>query len=87
MIVSLLYVFARSDTVHDMHFVPLRAVFLHQCSRKGHRLCPTGRVVSCTWMHVQQPFFMAWAWMDMDGLVRGMLLNMDVTLVWAWMFW
>ena len=51
-IVSLLCVFARSEAVYDMHCIPLRAVFLHQGSQKGHRLRPTGRSVSGIWMHL-----------------------------------
>ena len=52
LIVRLFSVFARPEAVHDMHFVPLRAVFLHQGSWEGHRLRPTGRNVSGTWMHL-----------------------------------
>ena len=67
-IVRLFSVFARSEAVYDMHFVPLRAVFLHQGSRKGHRLRPTGRSVSGTWMHVQYEHCYG---LGMDGLVMG----------------
>ena len=62
MIVSLLSVIARSEVVCDMHFVPPRVVFLHQGSRKGHRLRPSGRSVSGAWMHNANAI-MAWAWM------------------------
>ena len=47
-IVRLFSVFTRSEAVYDMHFVPPRTVLLHQGSRKGRRLHPTGRSVSGT---------------------------------------
>ena len=65
MIVSLFPVLARSEVVHDMHVVPLCEVFLHQGSRKGHRLRPTGRSVSGTWMHLQYEHYYG---LGMDGL-------------------
>ena len=52
LIVSPFSLFARSEAVYDMRFVPLRAVFLHEGSRKGHRRRPTGRSVSGTLMHL-----------------------------------
>ena len=56
-------VFARSEAVHEVHVVPLHAVFLHQGSGKGPRLCPTWRNVSGTWMHLHTNLLMAWAWL------------------------
>ena len=47
-IVTLLFVPARSEAVYDMRFVPLRAVCLHQGSQSGHRNRPIGRSVSGT---------------------------------------
>ena len=35
---------AQSEAVYNMHFVPLRAVFLHQGSRKGRGFVPLGAV-------------------------------------------
>ena len=68
-----------------MHFVPLSAVFLHQCSRKGHRLCPTGRIVSGTWMHVQQTFlWLGHGWSSKGNALehgRYSSLGMDVLVV------
>ena len=58
--------FARSEAVYDMHFVPLRVVFLHQGSREGHKLRPTGRNVSGTWMHLKRFYGLG-----LDGLVMG----------------
>ena len=64
--------------------MPLRAVFLHQGSGKGPRLRPTGRSVSGTWMHLQyEPFL----WLGHGWSGNGMLSNMNVVIVWAWMFW
>ena len=68
LIVRAISVFARSEAVYDMHLVPLRAVFLHQGSYKGHRLRPTGCSVSGTWMHLQYERYYG---LDMDGLVMG----------------
>ena len=68
MIVSLSFVFERSEAVRDMPFVTLRAVVLHQDSRKGHRLRPTGRSVSGTWMQFQYEYYYD---LGMDGLVMG----------------
>ena len=84
--VSLLSVFARSESVYDMHFVPLRAVFLHQGSWKGHSLPSTGCSASGTWTHIQHERYYG---LGMDGLVmggNGMLSNMNFVMVWAWMF-
>ena len=67
-IVRLVSVFPRSEAVYDMHFVPLRTVFLHQGSRTGHRLRPTGHSVLITWMHLQYERYHA---LGMDGLVMG----------------
>ena len=53
MMVKGFLVFARSEAVHDMHFVPRCAVLMHKGSRKGHRHGPTGRSVPGTWMHLQ----------------------------------
>ena len=68
-----------------MHFVPLRAVFLHQGSRKGHRLRPTGHSVSGTWMHLKYERHYG---LGMDGLVMGCSqheryysLDMDVLVI------
>ena len=60
--------FARSEAVYDMRFVLLLEVFLHQGSRKGHRLRPTGRSVYGTWMHLQYERSYG---LGMDGLVMG----------------
>ena len=68
MIVSLWSVLARSEAVCDMHFVTLRAMLLHQGSRKGHRPRPTGRSVSGTCMHSQ---YECYSDLGMDGLVVG----------------
>ena len=56
-------VFTRSEAVYDMHFGPLRAVFLHQGFRKGHTLRPTGRSIPGTWRHCNTNVTMAGAWM------------------------
>ena len=82
--VRLFYVFARSEAVYDMHFVPLRVVFLHQGSRKGHRPRPTGRSVSGSWMHLQYERYYG---LGMEWSGNGMLSNMNVIIVWTWMFW
>ena len=57
--------FARAAAVYDMHFAPLRAVFLHQGSWEGHRLRPTAHNVSVNYLDalVTHVFFMAWACM------------------------
>ena len=68
MIVSLLSLLARSEAVYDMHLVPLRAVSLHQSSWKAHRLRPTMRSISVTWMHLQYERYHG---LGMDGLVMG----------------
>ena len=51
-IVSFLSMFARAEAAYYTTLVPLRAVFVHQGSRKGHRLRPTGRGFDGTWMHL-----------------------------------
>ena len=60
--------FARSEAVYDMYFVPLRAVFVHQGSGEGHRHRPTERNVSGIWMHLQHKRFCG---LGSDGLVVG----------------
>ena len=102
LIVRLFAVFARSEPVYDMHCVPLRVVFLHQGSWEGHRLRPTGRNLSGTWMHLQHKHVYG---LGLDGLIMGcsrtlrflwfghgcsgnaILSNMNVILVWAGMLW
>ena len=76
-IVRLFSVFARSEAVYDMHSVPLCAVFLHQGSRKGHRLRPTGRSVS---------WYLRLLWPGHEWSGNGMLSNMSVLIIWARMF-
>ena len=67
-IVRFFSVLARSKVAYHMHCVPLRAVFLHQGSRKAHRLRPTGRSVSGTWMHLPYERYYS---LGMDVLVMG----------------
>ena len=87
MIASLLSVFARSEAVYDRQFVPLRGKggVSHQGSRKGHRLRPTGRSVSGTWMHLQYECYLLLLGHGWSG--NGMLSSMTVVIVSAWMFW
>ena len=83
-IISLFSVLARSEATYDMHFVPLQGVLLHQGSRKGHRLRPTGP--SCSW-YLDAPEIRTLLSLGHGWCCNGVLSNINVIILWAWMFW